>query len=1510
MNKIDFQPNLHHSRLSDVPSYIIGTDNTYIQQSSSSNIINNQLLPYIESIKNTKLDDLNKLIHEELTLNADPDILDNFIQNKFAFAEIVRFAGTGARRAIVIPHDKLLVRNLLCNFNNTIHSSLQNPIVEYNNFNDSKLLYLKITNEQLYHINNLDSVKNVYFEDDIDKNVKLSYDRQIHPGISKSLLGNYHQLWLDYNPDRVINSEFGSFNYSVSSNYNTTEILNFTQPLSTYLHPGTVNYGLYVHDIPFTRSTSHLPNDTGTNITSYNIGSNVDVIIFDTGIDITHVEFGDENGNSRVVQEDWTSYLDDNGNQILTTQLSSYNTDQVGHGTFCASIIGGKTCGWAPGCRLYSIKAIEVGDMTATQGLKLVKAFIKRKKQLGITRPTIINNSWGYSGGNSAIKNTNENLVVREGVDNYGSRSFSNNTVNNAINILVDEITAEGGIMVSAAGNNNDYLLASEDQRSRPLVYIRVEFWYNGVLSFIARWGSNCCDNTLALDNALTNNNSNWTRSAYTANNIYITPGDPNATYYEKFYMGADQMNTKFGMSPSTNIKCSQVDSDVIVVGCVYPQETYGFISDNLKINEKSGCTNIFQDNLFVKSYYSNYGAVDLFAAGNMVVGAISTDPACVFSWYSLLNKYYGTNSGTSFACPQVVGALTNYLNDNINASPQDCKLWLRTNSLSGRIAEFNNSNVEVDTYNTFRGSNLTNLTSFKLPTLRNNNDYFADIYQAEGYNNVTILNTTTASSLPWVYEVVRTGNFYESEDLIFIPVFHVYTTNISTIASRTQMRKMYDLDINTVFLDITGSGDWSGSWTNLPIIDRVSDSAWPNLAYKPFYDYDAIVNYDRVGQQINVFRKTLTGVIYLTSISHPYNLTKNNDFWPIGGGIETDRFTCIMSGPNLLVGATGSPTWDYSSNSYSQPALANISYKNNILAIGDNNRQNVYVYSVSGNSFTFIQSITAPVITDGYIDMDSLYPFTNSSNVSYSRGFYNGKLGKKIDLSDDGQYLAIPYRGITKTSLVTQNPSITGSGYEYYMDPRTLPGVVQIFKNINSTFIYLSTLISDDVHLNYSMNRTDINKNFYSGSTNIIPIFSGSKLFTFDGDISKNTSTSLTANNGLRVVIPTLQDTTKICLYNLQSENISHILSSYDTFNHTLCSISKSFINKPTALSVILANKQLSSYEVLSNDQQTSRILVSSRINTLRRSGNKITMSDTGPKGTNASIYGVGGATFGYTINHNTSAIYDIAIGSDTSDYFNRGSIINVSDNQIKEIPINFNNNSVIANKAFNYKNQPYEYGNLTQWAAHNSGRSGQSAFIDFIDIHEPSGNITIANFNDGKVYFLVPDSTNPTGYKTFTIIHGFTNNYPFNNSRWPVGKNSQYDSLGINTTINNFYGNAPVACFFNSSDTITVLYTTDDRVSTHSHYYQLHDNLQTHFVTFKLNSLDYVDGDCNLTEQHTKYNKNVFLNGHNIFDSPNLVLQSYPKRYIITSSTSDTIVYENKTYNKAGFSRYPDNL
>ena len=43
MNKIDFQPNLHHSRLSDVPSYIIGTDNTYIQQSSSSNIINNQL---------------------------------------------------------------------------------------------------------------------------------------------------------------------------------------------------------------------------------------------------------------------------------------------------------------------------------------------------------------------------------------------------------------------------------------------------------------------------------------------------------------------------------------------------------------------------------------------------------------------------------------------------------------------------------------------------------------------------------------------------------------------------------------------------------------------------------------------------------------------------------------------------------------------------------------------------------------------------------------------------------------------------------------------------------------------------------------------------------------------------------------------------------------------------------------------------------------------------------------------------------------------------------------------------------------------------------------------------------------------------------------------------------------------------------------------------------------------------------------------------------------------------
>ena len=104
--------------------------------------------------------------------------------------------------------------------------------------------------------------------------------------------------------------------------------------------------------------------------------SNVDILVLDTGIDITHPDVG-----SQVVQFDWSllGTADDgdidttpnpftgepgtsiigglkdayNGNP-LTQVPANYYKDRSGHGTACASLIAGKRSGLAKNAKLYA----------------------------------------------------------------------------------------------------------------------------------------------------------------------------------------------------------------------------------------------------------------------------------------------------------------------------------------------------------------------------------------------------------------------------------------------------------------------------------------------------------------------------------------------------------------------------------------------------------------------------------------------------------------------------------------------------------------------------------------------------------------------------------------------------------------------------------------------------------------------------------------------------------------------------------------------------------------------------------------------------------------------------------------------------------------------------------------------------------------------------------------------------------------------------------------------------
>jgi hypothetical protein len=200
---------------------------------------------------------------------------------------------------------------------------------------------------------------------------------------------------------------------------------------------------------------------------NYNLdGAGVDIIVMDSGVMANHPEFAvnaDGTGGSRVVDFDWSS-LGVPGVPSAGS-IGGYLGDSDGHGSNCASIAAGNTCGWASGAAIYSIRIFDGYDTITNQNLgaidsdlafDLVRAFHLRKISQGNTRPTICTNSWGYRSGYSGMQYT----VWRGTQYNNTFRNAAYGQVNgyhpywlNYVNIGADNAAAAGVIMVGAAGN-------------------------------------------------------------------------------------------------------------------------------------------------------------------------------------------------------------------------------------------------------------------------------------------------------------------------------------------------------------------------------------------------------------------------------------------------------------------------------------------------------------------------------------------------------------------------------------------------------------------------------------------------------------------------------------------------------------------------------------------------------------------------------------------------------------------------------------------------------------------------------------------------------------------------------------------------------------------------------------------------------------------------------------------------------------------------------------------------
>lgn len=130
-------------------------------------------------------------------------------------------------------------------------------------------------------------------------------------------------------------------------------------------------------------------------------GRGVDVVIQDSGVEPTHPEWEDKDGNSRYQTIDWYAV-----SGIVGNQTAEHNRDWDGHGTHVAGIIAGKTFGWAKGANIYSQKLQGLEASGDSGGIPISVAFdaIKlwhRNKPVnpvtGAKRPTVVNMSWGYA---------------------------------------------------------------------------------------------------------------------------------------------------------------------------------------------------------------------------------------------------------------------------------------------------------------------------------------------------------------------------------------------------------------------------------------------------------------------------------------------------------------------------------------------------------------------------------------------------------------------------------------------------------------------------------------------------------------------------------------------------------------------------------------------------------------------------------------------------------------------------------------------------------------------------------------------------------------------------------------------------------------------------------------------------------------------------------------------------------------------------------------------------------
>jgi len=403
---------------------------------------------------------------------------------------------------------------------------------------------------------------------------------------------------------------------------------NFNKPVTS--NGANVNWGL----VRVSNNNNVFGANLSPTVTSYDYfldGTGVDVVIQDSGLEVAHPEFKDNNGNSRVQQINWYT-----ASGLGGTQSGNHYRDFDGHGTHVAGIATGKTFGWAKNANVYSIKVSGLegsGDsgtgISVTDCFDVIKLWHRNKPieaSTGKKRPTIVNMSWGYT---TTITTADITAI------NHRGNSYTGSQISGYIKkwyfglYPVGVINAQATDMTSYTTSTR---IGSVDTDIQELID-------EGVHVVIA--GGNHYTKMDVADGADFNN--------------YITAG---STYY--WHRGS-----------------SPLDDEAFKVGCIDSSVRAANLDQKADFSNSGDAIDMWAPGSNIMSCTSNTNRFS----------AVSYNLDTGFKQVVL--------SGTSQAAPQVCGVLATFLQMNPGISPRQLKIWAtNTASVSGVIYNTGNVNL------------------------------------------------------------------------------------------------------------------------------------------------------------------------------------------------------------------------------------------------------------------------------------------------------------------------------------------------------------------------------------------------------------------------------------------------------------------------------------------------------------------------------------------------------------------------------------------------------------------------------------------------------------------------------------------------------------------------------------------------------------------------------------------------------------------------------------------------